>query len=292
LVSLARSGGDLVGEIARTDEVISPYVSSEVKFLRAPYGSWRETDEPDGHRDKPTSIVASSLNQSGRLREYVGPINWDISGQDYDFWRRGRPAADCARRYLERIREVGRGIILMHDGSVEEETRAGNWTYQATRRIVPVLEWAGYRFVRLDSIPQVRSAMRVSSLVALRSARDRFLAWSDAPGRRIVAARRSLGAREQFGVVDLGAGRVALRAGTGFFLAARSADSGEIRAAAPTLDEATVFHRDELGDDRITLGAEGRYLTCGSGGAVRWLPDTKRRRDDRILTVRHLHLFE
>jgi peptidoglycan/xylan/chitin deacetylase (PgdA/CDA1 family) len=161
LVGLALSGGKVIEEIARTDEIISPYVDSQVRFLRAPYGNWRETDESQGGADKPTSMVANTLNREKRLREYVGPINWDISGEDYDLWRRGLPAEICASTYLERIRRAGRGIILMHDSSEDAEIRARNLTYEATELIVPALEAEGYRFVRLDEIPQVRSAMRV-----------------------------------------------------------------------------------------------------------------------------------
>jgi peptidoglycan/xylan/chitin deacetylase (PgdA/CDA1 family) len=162
LVSLALSGGDVIGEIARTDEIIGPYIDPDVRFFRAPYGNWRETDPSAGGADKPTSVVADILNGDRRLRPYVGPINWDISGEDYDFWRRRLTAEACARTYLERIRRAGRGIILMHDSSDDVEIRGWNRTYQATRLIVPALEAEGYRFVRLDAIPQVLSAAAAS----------------------------------------------------------------------------------------------------------------------------------
>ncbi len=160
LVSLALSGGDVAGEIARTDAIIRPYLDRGPRVFRAPYGNWRETDESPGGADKPTSIVASLLNRDGRFRDHVGPINWDISGEDYDFWERGLSAERCAATYLERIRRARRGIILMHDSSEDDEIRARNLTYQATTLIVPALEAEGYRFVRLDEIPQVRSAIR------------------------------------------------------------------------------------------------------------------------------------
>jgi peptidoglycan/xylan/chitin deacetylase (PgdA/CDA1 family) len=169
LVSLALSGGDVIGEVARTDEIIDPYVDSHVRLFRAPYGNWRETDPLAGGADRSTSIVADLLNRDARLKAYVGPINWDISGEDYDFWRRGLSAGDCAAAYLDRIREAGRGIILMHDSSEDEEIRAGSRTYQATKLIVPALQEDGYRFVRIDAIPQVVSAVAASQLAAAKS---------------------------------------------------------------------------------------------------------------------------
>jgi peptidoglycan/xylan/chitin deacetylase (PgdA/CDA1 family) len=259
LVSLAMSGGDVVGEVARTDEIIAPHAGTRIKFLRAPYGNWRETEEAgDASRDKPISIVARALNRSGRFRDHVGPINWDISGEDYDFWKEGRPAEDCARRYLELIRRAGRGIILMHDSSDEAGMRAGNRTCEVTRLIVPILEAEGYRFVRLDAIPQVQSAMAVTSLIALRMGDGRYLGWGDAPRGRIAAEARSVGAREQFGVVVLDADRIALRATNGFYLAARPGSDGEIVADAGTLDDALALRSDRQGDDRIVLRPDGQ----------------------------------
>jgi peptidoglycan/xylan/chitin deacetylase (PgdA/CDA1 family) len=156
LVALATSGGDVVGELEHTDEVIRPYVSGPVTYFRAPYGNWREL-RPDGS-DEPTSIVARILNESGRLGHYIGPVNWDIVAEDWTFWEQGRSAEECARAYLDQIERVGRGIVLMHDSSEDPETRAHNLTTQATALIVPALKSRGYRFVRLDEVPQVASA--------------------------------------------------------------------------------------------------------------------------------------
>ena len=40
----------------------------------------------------------------------------------------------------------------MHDSSEEEAVRANNRTLELTKRIVPVLEERGYRFVGLDQV--------------------------------------------------------------------------------------------------------------------------------------------
>jgi peptidoglycan/xylan/chitin deacetylase (PgdA/CDA1 family) len=289
LANLAASGGDVIGEIARTDEIIGPYIDSDVKFLRPPYGNWRETRESGGElREEATSIVARALNGDGRFRNYVGPINWDISGQDYDFWRQGLPAEECARRYLERIRHAGRGVILMHDSSEDEEMRSRNRTYEVTKPIVPIFESEGYRFVRLDAIPQVSSAMSVSSVIALRTEEDRFLGWSDQPRGCIVAEARSVGAREQFGVVALDAERMALRASNGSYLTARPRGEGKLQPTAPSLDEALVFHRQTSGDDRIMLLADHHAMIHEPGGTVRWLPASRSRDQQMSLIIQDL----
>lgn len=159
LVALAEAGGDVVGEVARTDSLIRPYVTSAVVFLRAPYGNWRQKKAPDSDEDRDTSIVADVLNRSGRFRDYLGPVNWDISAADYDYWKRGASGEECARAYLDKIDRLGRGIVLLHDGSEDADVRARNRVLQATRLMVPALKAKGYCFVGLEEVPQVRSAL-------------------------------------------------------------------------------------------------------------------------------------
>ncbi len=162
LVTLALAGGDVVGELARTDRIIRPYISSEVVYFRAPYGNWREKSQPDSDEDKDTSIVADILNRSGQFPNYVGPVNWDITGEDWECWRQDISAEECARRYLVETERVGGGIILMHDSAEEESLRSKNRTMLMTKILVPLLKARGYRFVRLDAV--VQSSSRASTL--------------------------------------------------------------------------------------------------------------------------------
>ncbi len=157
LVPLAESGGDVVGELARTDRLIRPHASDATMVFRAPYGNWRQR-QPGTDEDRDTSIVAEVLNRSGRFPDYIGPINWDISAADYDFWKRGDTAEACAAAYLDNVARVGRGIVLMHDSSEKPAVRPRNRALQATWLLVPALKAAGYRFVGLDEVPQVRAA--------------------------------------------------------------------------------------------------------------------------------------
>src|SRR5205085_1368420 len=80
---------------------------------------------------------------------------------------------------LERIERIGRGILLMHDSSEDPAIRANNQTAEATRLLVQALTQRGYRFIRLDAIPQVQSATRVSALIQLRSAENRMIVRAD-----------------------------------------------------------------------------------------------------------------
>jgi peptidoglycan/xylan/chitin deacetylase (PgdA/CDA1 family) len=158
LVALAESGGDVVGEVARTDALLRPHVAGAPVLLRAPYGNWRQK-QPGTDQDADTSIAAEVLNRSGKFPHYAGPVNWDISAADYDYWERGAPAEECAAAYLDKIRRIGRGIVLLHDSSEDPEAQPRNGALRVTRVLVPALKAEGYSFVSLLDVPQVRSAV-------------------------------------------------------------------------------------------------------------------------------------
>lgn len=162
LVALAHSGGDVVGELTRTNDIIRPYISSAAVLFRAPYGNWREK-MPASDRDRDTSIIADMLNRSGLFPEYVGPINWDIVAEDWACWEQGVAAEECARRYLAETERIGSGIILMHDSSEDQRVRPRNQTMPMTKLLVPALKERGYRFVRLDAVPSVHEAIAACS---------------------------------------------------------------------------------------------------------------------------------
>jgi peptidoglycan/xylan/chitin deacetylase (PgdA/CDA1 family) len=156
LVAFAAAGGDVIDELERTDAAIG--AGDSPTFFRAPYGNWRATDGPGG-RDLPRSPVAAIANRSPLADRYIGPVNWDICAEDWNFWRRGDPPAACAAAYLAEVERVGRGIILMHDNSADEpESRRNNRACEATAILVPQLLNRGYRFVGLDEIPRIAAA--------------------------------------------------------------------------------------------------------------------------------------
>jgi peptidoglycan/xylan/chitin deacetylase (PgdA/CDA1 family) len=269
LVALAQSGGDVVGEIARTGELIHDAVAGPVTFLRAPYGNWREKIAPDSDADRRTSIVAEILNRSGRFPSYVGPINWDISSLDWEFWGRGDPAASCATALLEKIERIGRGIVLMHDSSDDPSVRANNRTAETTRLLVPELQARGYRFVRLDVIPQVRSAVQVAALIALRSPEGHVLVLGEDGTIGAHAPSDAAQAREEvFGLVPAGPRQVALRASGGRFLSAAGAGL-PMRAGPVEAGPAEQLQIEEIGSGCVALHSAHGYIGRGPDGRIR-----------------------
>ena len=268
LVRLAQAGGDVVGEIARTQALIGHASAEPNTFLRAPYGNWREKLSATSDIDKPTSIVAGILNRSGRFPQYVGPINWDISSLDWEFWGRGDSAEQCAVACLERIERIGRGILLMHDSSEDAAIRANNQTAEATRLLVEALRQQGYRFIRLDAIPQVQSASRVSALIQLRSVENRSIVRADDDTLRLTDAAGEDAANEELlGVEVLGDHYIALRLSNGQHL---SVDAGMVRAGSVIAGEPEMLRIEPRGARRIALQtASGYYISRGAGDRLR-----------------------
>ncbi len=250
LVAFVRDGGDVVGELARADEAIgAPSASGELTFFRPPYGDWREDlvpNEPEAEFDNDpegtTSATARLLNADGRFPHLVGPVGWDIDGRDWDYWKSRATAEECGQTYLAAIEAQGRGIVLMHDGSDIPEVRAGNRAEEMTRWLVPRLEERGYRFVRLDRVPGVESASRVTRQVMFGYGLGQWLTCpGDSTRLKLTTSHRRPGARERFGVVPVGTAKrgelVGLRAWNGRYLTRTK--SGHVAAEALSIDDSS-----------------------------------------------------
>lgn len=83
-------------------------------YFRAPYGSWR-------------AQRAQTLNAHQELKNYVGPIGWDIGSwnkyengkmvraADWQCWSKGVSIANCALGYIREAQEKDGGVVLLHD---------------------------------------------------------------------------------------------------------------------------------------------------------------------------------
>lgn len=156
----------LLNEIRSVDRQIAPHMQpGDRLYFRAPYGYWKNAH-------------ARVLNADPRLRNYVGPIYWDVGGQvsmsrdgyvmaaaDWECWRIGWKPQTCAKGYLREIRRKDGGVVLMHSIHVNSEA--------LVRAVVPALIEEGYGFVRLDQMPEYRQyeappgSPRVASIAAL-----------------------------------------------------------------------------------------------------------------------------
>jgi peptidoglycan/xylan/chitin deacetylase (PgdA/CDA1 family) len=139
----------LVAQLKEVNDEIAPLMRPSDKFyFRAPYGAWR-------------SAHAAILNADPVLRNYVGPIYWDIGGDltknsegyimssaDWDCWRHKWNAQACAKGYLREIRRKNGGVVLMHCIHTQSADLVAD--------VVPALVEEGYSFARLDQVPEYR----------------------------------------------------------------------------------------------------------------------------------------
>jgi peptidoglycan-N-acetylglucosamine deacetylase len=138
----------LIDQIRIVHNEIAPFMKPGDKlFFRAPYGYWR-------------SAHAKILNADPVLRNYIGPIYWDIGGQitmhngyvmssaDWDCWRHKWTAQVCAKGYLREIRRSDGGVVLMHSLYAKSAELADT--------VIEAMQEEGYRFVRLDQVPEYR----------------------------------------------------------------------------------------------------------------------------------------
>jgi len=141
--------GLLLDELRDVDDQIAPLMKPGDKlYFRAPYGAWK-------------SAHASILNADARLRDYVGPIFWDVGGEtsttrdgyvmsaaDWNCWDQDWSAKTCAKGYMREIRRKDGGVVLMHCIHIRSA--------KLVAAVVPALLEEGYTFVRLDELPAYR----------------------------------------------------------------------------------------------------------------------------------------
>ncbi len=132
---------ELLNEKKNTHSLITEQIGITPCYFRAPYGKW-----------KPEISIYLNKNLS-ESSSYRGPFHWDIFCHDYLYWDQYRTAEECANAYLFDIEKRNKGIILMHDSTVDNENmRLNNRTFETIQIIVPILKNKGYTFVGIDEL--------------------------------------------------------------------------------------------------------------------------------------------
>jgi peptidoglycan/xylan/chitin deacetylase (PgdA/CDA1 family) len=140
----------VIQEVMDADREIQQFVGNRAFFLRTPGGEWY-------------SSFAEALNRNNELHKYSGPIAWHIDCADYEigsprYRKPGNPIytfEQCQECYLQRVRERGHGIVLLHDwsadaGDLGEQLRSKNRTLELTKSLMPQL--TDFKFIALDEI--------------------------------------------------------------------------------------------------------------------------------------------
>jgi peptidoglycan/xylan/chitin deacetylase (PgdA/CDA1 family) len=246
LVEVADSPPAFVSQIVQTDLLLKHQLGLEVTLFRPPYGSWWRA----GQRQSP---VAKALNLEERLARCVGPIMWDIDGSDWRFWRDRESTEACAQQYLDLIESAGRGIVLMHDSSWESDILQGNQSLEMNRLLIPELIRRGYRFVSLDAVPQVASAMQVTRRVAFQAVSHKYFLSLQKQTEEIAANAVEISMWEEFGLVPLNEHQVALRAPNGRFLSKQPGNKGKLLANGVYITACEIFTLIDALDQQVNF---------------------------------------
>jgi len=130
---------DAIWEVKTTQDILDRHICDNVYLLRAPFGEWNAT-------------VVSRVNSMMGFNKIVGPINWDVDGNDWDCWQKGTSPDACATGYLNILngRPKKNGIFLMHDRPEFNVGYAG--PVLMTKILVPKLKAAGFKFATMDDV--------------------------------------------------------------------------------------------------------------------------------------------
>jgi peptidoglycan/xylan/chitin deacetylase (PgdA/CDA1 family) len=131
---------DLQWEVKTTQDILDKHICDNVYLLRAPFGEWN-------------GAVVMKVNAMMGFTKIVGPINWDVDGNDWDCWQKGTSPTACANGYFNLVNSRGKGILLMHDRPEFNVTYEG--PLLMTKILVPRLKAAGYKFGTMDDVLKI-----------------------------------------------------------------------------------------------------------------------------------------
>jgi peptidoglycan/xylan/chitin deacetylase (PgdA/CDA1 family) len=267
LVEFLAGGGDLIDQVSRADAVLRNSIDGPTIFFRAPYGTW-------------SNDVALTLNNNLAVAMgHVGPILWDIDGGDWYHWKEGHSPQFAADVYLRAIQLAGRGIVLMHDSTADiDVVKQLNRTLSMIQILIPALKAQGYRFVRLDAVPDVVAAVQRPFEFALLASNGKYVSPQAGGDGSILVSGPAIGPWEKLGIVSLAPGKVALRAGNGLYFSPQNGGGGDVLANGQKISGWEPFDLISVGPRKVAFRTiTGHFLTRGVGGVLKanvtWLRD-------------------
>jgi peptidoglycan/xylan/chitin deacetylase (PgdA/CDA1 family) len=138
---------EAITNVVSAHKIICSSIHGECTFFRPPFGAW----SPE---------LSVEANRTDVLAHCIGPIHWDINGQDWCYWNHGQPVSECVNHYIAEINRQQRGIVLMHDGCSDPNQQPDkNKCLELIKTLVPALRRYGYQFVDLNKVPEIGTAI-------------------------------------------------------------------------------------------------------------------------------------
>lgn len=245
-------GGDPVIQLARTDGIIRKWIDAPVTYFRPPYGEWSEA-------------IANALN--GHLTtslSHIGPVSWDIDASDWKYWMDRREPLQCKEAYLNEINNKGHGIVLMHDCTADiEVVKTRNRALELVKLLIPDLLERGYRFARIDEVPDVAALAQNFVRLALKGYNGNYVSPQNGGGGNIFVNGPRVGLWEPLIVRDLNFDKVAIQACNGQYISPQGGGGREVLANGPAVGLWETLDLISLGQNQVAFRCStGHFLTC------------------------------
>ncbi len=243
--------GELQYQIIRTDLLIKKHLNGDKVYFRAPYGKWSAEVA-----EELNSNILSSIN-------HLGPIHWDIAGIDCYYWENGFSLDDTVARYIEDIRSKDHGIVVMHDEIADMDiVKPKNKTLELTKRLIPLLLEQGYKFVGLDEIePLKKESKEVETFCLGGISNGNFISLAGKDSQAITVKGKRGNPLCEITMVDVGHGKIALRAANGLYFNSINGSTDGVLANSSEIKTFEKFDLVQLRDNQVIFrAANGNYL--------------------------------
>ena len=265
--------GDLQNQVLRTDAIIKPYTRQPI-FFRAPYGKW-------------SSEVVNHLNTNLLCTiNHIGPIHWDIAGIDCYYWLLGKSIQETLDSYLNTIRKIRKGIVVMHDDVSDMDTvKPLNQTLTLTKQLIPILKAEGYCFVGLDEVIAQSPFSENKLAIRLKSTNGKFV--SQAIDGSFTLLYRADAKAEIFTIEELQQGKIALKTALGKYLCLQP--ENKIAAIEFKISPQAQFDLVPVFDNQLMLRTyNGNFITTDTKTG-QLTAEAKYMRSATIFTYHPLH---
>lgn len=248
--------GDIQDQVIRTNAVIREYINGQTVFFRPPYGKW-----------SPEVAAELNLNILSAVN-HVGPVYWDIPGIDCYYWKNGKTVDETCDKYLSDIAEKGKGIVVMHDHLADMDyLQPLNKTTELTKKLVPMLLAQGYKFLALDELESVKTAISKGNKFAI-GFKNHFAALgSEGKIRAAQTGKRDPAC--QWELVYTGYGKVAFRSGNGMYMHVNPLENETVLANSKEIGQYGQFDLVPVRDNEFILRTNnGHYIAIGKDGTL------------------------
>ncbi len=247
--------GDVVRQMALTSALL-PADAGQPVYFRAPYGQW-------------SPAVAQALNADlMTCLTCFGPIHWDNAATDWDKWLNGISPDVAAQGYLDDINTMGKGVILMHDCTANNNVlKKKNRAVELVQILVPQLKNAGYNMVRVDAIPGIASQAPPPD-VALRGANQMYISAQGSGGGQVLVSGVAPASWERLTPVPLGSNRVAFRVPMGQYLSVQDTGGNPVTATATAIGDWETFDVEPCNGKVSFRTYTGDFLTVAADSSL------------------------